>query len=49
MVYILQITNDKNINKKNFLLVQKFFGFAEKTENFFINYVFFHEKTFLVL
>jgi hypothetical protein len=28
------ITNDKNINKKNFLLAEKFFGFAEKTEKF---------------
>jgi hypothetical protein len=28
------IANDKNINKKNFPLGEKFFGFAEKTENF---------------
>jgi hypothetical protein len=27
--------NDKNINKKNFPLTEKFFGFAEKSEKFF--------------
>jgi hypothetical protein len=35
------------IYKKNFPLEEKLFGFAEKKEKFFINYVFFLEKIFL--
>ncbi len=33
----LLITNDKNIDKKNFPLPQKFLGFVEKTEKIFVN------------
>jgi hypothetical protein len=40
------MSNDKNIITKNFPLAEKFFGFAEKTEKFFMNYVLFHEKIF---